>query len=210
MNKAKSSKILIVDNFLNATNHRKLLEYVSKWYDAGFFIDALPLHKSTIQYRQNKDFLNFIIDDPLLTKPAYQILIEEIEKLQSSIEDTFKYNFSINSINSFEVMAANNKTHMPPHLEVSEFDSAGPQLLISYSFYNSPKKFSGGETFIWDHYIDEDNNIDLIHFPNTGSTVERLDNRLLVYEITSFHEFLPLVCESETFLDSCFFLSTKV
>lgn len=195
------SEVLLLDDFLKPEEHSQILSWIEKNQE-NFDESTFLVHGESVV---DKDFRQSLMLKTNLD-PVYDILIKSLAEYNSSLNEHF--NCTVDSSQKYfcQLFASNDGAFFSPHrdnlYEADEFEKKKKATIVYY-LNRSPKKFEGGELYVWDRYQDKNGKF-LFEVPEQGALIEPLNNRAVVFNGDCLHEALPVSCPSKEFMDSRF------
>jgi Rps23 Pro-64 3,4-dihydroxylase Tpa1-like proline 4-hydroxylase len=183
------SEYLQFDQFLTATEHQQLLDYV--WQRQPDFVPTSTF-TGEVNYRESVVLYDFPDFADLIARRIQAQLPQIWQKL--SIPP-----FTVTQIEA-QLTAHNDGQFYKVHNDNGSPDTATRELTYVYYFYRDPKPFTGGELVIYDSKIQNNYYVQA----DTFKTVEPRNNSIVFFFSRYMHEVLPIRCPSRDFADSRF------
>jgi SM-20-related protein len=189
VHQALVSEHVQIDQFLTASEHQALLEYVQQRQ-----ADFVPTTTFTgaQNYRESVVLYNFPDYTALITARIQERLPELFQKFKLAP-------FPVSQIEA-QITAHNDGQFYKVHNDNGSQDTATRELTYVYYFHREPKAFSGGELLIYDSVIRNNQYVQA----KTFHTVEPRNNSIVFFLSRYLHEVLPIRCPSQQFADSRF------
>jgi len=139
----------------------------------------------------------------LFSFPQFQeLLISRVwAALPNILEQLAIPSFAISQIEC-QLTAHNHDNFYKIHIDNGSPGTANRIITYVYYFYKKPKCFSGGELLIYEHQMNNSPqpNPDLNQF----HSIEPIDNSIVFFSSSLWHEVKPVFCQSQSFADSRF------
>jgi SM-20-related protein len=177
-----------VRDVLDADEHAALLSMVAQ--QAAHFAGTRT-STGVINYRESMVLYHFA--------PFDELLRDKVRGLMPQVCEALKIPVATGAIEA-QLTAHNDGNFYKVHNDNGSADTVHRALTFVYYFHRQPKGFSGGELRIYDH-----KNQNGYHYAaDSYSTIEPLDNSMVLFESREMHEVLPVTCPSQQFMDSRF------
>lgn len=177
-----------VREVLSPEEHARLLAHVESQM-ASFA--GTRTSTGAMNYRESMVLYHFA--------PFDELLREKVRGLMPQVCEALKIPVATGAIEA-QLTAHNDGNFYKVHNDNGSADTVHRALTFVYYFHRQPKGFSGGELRLYDH-----KNHNGYHYAaDSYSTIEPLDNSMVLFESREMHEVLPVVCPSQQFMDSRF------
>ncbi len=183
----------LMPNFLDAAQHRRLLDYALA-NETAMKPSAVESATPKPEWRRSRivpadpNILEWFA--PLVARQAAAILAD------------FGYGDAVMESIGLDWVASNDGDFYKNHVDTGPGHYALRTVSFVYYFNRQPKGFSGGELALYDTDL-ATGEFDIAR----RTTLEPLDNRLVLFPSAARHEILPVRCPSRDFADSRFTLN---
>jgi SM-20-related protein len=183
------SQYLQLDNWLTATEHYRLLDYVTQ--QSGAFVST-STSTNERDYRRSQVLYEF---------PEFSGLIyDRIQAIMPTVYQKLPLvEFPITQI-EMQLTAHNDRNYYKIHNDNGSDDTSTRELTYVYYFHHEPQAFTGGELIIYDSQVADGFYVQA----DTCHTVIPRNNSIVFFLSRYLHEVLPVYCPSRSFSASRF------
>lgn len=184
------SHFVQIENFLNANQHRGVLEYVMQRRD-DFLPTVTEINKHP-GYRKSRAIYEFPEFSPLILDRVRACVPEVVRQLNSMP-------FEISGIEC-QLTTHNENDFYKIHNDNGSDKTAVRELTYVYYFNREPKAFSGGELKLYDSRIENNYYVEAESF----KLIAPINNSIVFFLARNMHEVLRVSCPSQQFEDGRF------